>query len=161
MAMPLPPFHINMHNPECIERHTLKQVDSAGRGAGEPAEIFNRFLGLSGMVLQYASKPVRELWLEVMMLAWRNMKEADLPRLLISMYSKAVAQERLALSEQQTLAEMALQYVSEEQVRPMVCPFDCGPFCRRIRLWFDQMFVSKSGATAAAHSMFVCHLGPS
>lgn len=116
MAMPLPPFHINMHNPECIERNTLKQVEAAGRGAGEPAEIFNRFLGLSGMVLQYAAKPVRELWLEELMVAWRAMKEADLPRLLVSMFSKAVLQERLSAKEQSRLAQLALQYVSEEQV---------------------------------------------
>lgn len=116
MAMPLPPFHVNMHNPECIERNTLKHVDAVGRGAGEPAEIFNRYLGLSGMVLQYASKPVRELWLEVMMLAWRSKKEADLPRLLVSMHSKAVLQERLSLEEQSQLAGLALQYVSQEEV---------------------------------------------
>eukprot|EP00878_Enallax_costatus_P029652 GHUV01032192.1.p1 GENE.GHUV01032192.1~~GHUV01032192.1.p1 ORF type:complete len:557 (+),score=190.43 GHUV01032192.1:1035-2705(+) len=142
MAMPLPPFHINMHNPDCIERHTLKQVDAAGRGAGEPAEVSNRFLGLSGMVLQYASKPVRELWLEVMMLAWRNMKEADLPRLLVSMYSKAVAQERLGLAEQQELTELALQFVSEEQVEQMLLPPPpvTGPSSSAIQLtWRAEM----------------------
>lgn len=116
MAMPLPPFHVNMHNPECIERNTLKQVDAAGRGAGEPAEIFNRFFGLGGMVLQYASKPVRELWLEVMMQAWRLMKEADLPRLLVSMHSKATMQKQLSQQEQSQLEQIAREHVSDEEV---------------------------------------------
>lgn len=117
MAMPLPPFHINMHNPDCIERNTPKQVLAAGRGAGEPPEVFNRYLGLSGMVLQYASKPVRELWLEVMMMAWRRMKEADLPRLLHGMYNKAVLQERVCLTEQSELVKLALEHASHEEVR--------------------------------------------
>ncbi|WIA23666.1 hypothetical protein OEZ85_000367 [Tetradesmus obliquus] len=70
MALPLPPFHIKMHSADCAERNSMKTVDGAGRGSGEMHEVCNRYLGQSGQPLQYAAKPIRELWLEALMLAW-------------------------------------------------------------------------------------------
>jgi hypothetical protein len=118
MPLPLPPFHIKMHSASCAERNSLKCVDGAGRGCGEPHEICNRFLGQSGMTLQYAAKPVRELWLELQMLAWQRKKEIDLAPLLVRMWMRATAQWQLSLTEQAQLAEQALKLgATEEQVR--------------------------------------------
>jgi len=60
----------------------------------------NRFLGLAGVVLQYATLASRALWLEVLFRRWNIRKLRDLPRLLVSSGCRAVAR-RARLSEQQ------------------------------------------------------------
>jgi hypothetical protein len=118
MHMPLPPFHINMHSAECAEENSLKRIAGAGRGNGEPTEIFNRFLGLSGAVLQYAAKAVRETWLEVQMLEWTRKKEADLPGLLVRMLLRARVEEAVYVQQMQQLEAEARRHFSEEWVSP-------------------------------------------
>jgi hypothetical protein len=125
MRLPLPPFHVNMHSAECAERNSLKRIAGAGRGNGEPTEIFNRYLGLSGAVLQYAALHVRELWLEVQMLEWERMKEEDLAALLVRMLRRAQAQEAVYLEQQQRLLADARQKFSEEQVSTTVSAEAC------------------------------------
>lgn len=118
MALPLPPFHIKMHSADCAERNSMKTVDGAGRGSGEMHEVCNRYLGQSGQPLQYAAKPIRELWLEALMLAWQRKKEADLAALLVRMWLRATAQLQLSSEEQVQLAERALELgVTMDEVR--------------------------------------------
>lgn len=105
MHMPLPPFHKYMHSAECAASHALELVAAAGLGCGEPTEVLNKYLGIAGTVLQYASKPVRALWLEVLLLAWRLKKEQDLPSLLWRMSCKALAQYQMYGREQEELFE--------------------------------------------------------
>lgn len=116
MQLPLPPFHINMHSAECAERNSLKRIAGAGRGNGEPTEIFNRYLGLCGAVLQYAAHLVRQIWLEVQMLEWERMKEEDLPGLLVRMLRRAQAEEAVYLEQQQRLLAEARLHFSEDLV---------------------------------------------
>jgi hypothetical protein len=70
MAMPLPPFHAHMHMAACQAQNTLSRVPAGGTGIGEPTEQINRFLGLAGVVLQYATLSARALWLEVLFRRW-------------------------------------------------------------------------------------------
>lgn len=109
MGLPLPPFHIKAHKAECAERNCIQRIPAAGRGHGETTEVFNKFLGLCGMVLQYAAPVIRELWLEVQMRAWRSKKEQDLAPLVVRMWLRASAQEAVYMEEQQQLAQKAMQ----------------------------------------------------
>ncbi|WIA40653.1 hypothetical protein OEZ86_013989 [Tetradesmus obliquus] len=100
MQMPVPPFHIHMHMAACQAMNALSRVPAGGTGIGEPTEQMNRFLGLAGVVLQYATLASRALWLEVLFRRWNIRKLRDLPRLLVSSGCRAVAR-RARLSEQQ------------------------------------------------------------
>lgn len=121
MPMPLPPFHSHMHSPECAEQNSLKRIAGAGRGNGEPTEIFNRFLGMIGPVLQYASKHVRVTWLSVQIQEWRRKKEEDLPALLVRMLSRARVELAVYLGQQEQLLEEARKCFPEERVSIALC----------------------------------------
>jgi hypothetical protein len=108
MAMPLPPFHAHMHMAACQAKNSLSRVPAGGTGIGEPTEQMNRFLGLAGVVLQYATLAARALWLEVLFRRWNLRKKRDLPRLLVASGYRAVAR-KAQLAEQQTdLARQAM-----------------------------------------------------
>lgn len=117
LETPLPPFHRHMHSIACSSRHALELIPAAGMGCGEPTEVLNRFLGVAGSVLQYAAKAVRAVWVEVLLLAWRQKKELDLPALLWRMFFKAWAQHQAYCLENAQLFQSALSAgVPSEQV---------------------------------------------
>lgn len=107
LHMPLPPFHKYMHSAACAAQHALELLPAAGLGAGEPTEVLNRYLGIAGTVLQYATKAVRAVWLEVLLLSWRLKKENDLPMLLWRMWCKARVQQASYGDEQEQLWDQA------------------------------------------------------
>lgn len=51
----------------------------------------NRYLGIAGVVLQYAALANRALWLEELFCRWNLRKQADLPRLLVTAGYRATA----------------------------------------------------------------------
>jgi hypothetical protein len=102
------PFHLPMHTPDCQARNSILVVPGGGMGPGEPNEVFNKVVGTAGPVLQYAAKPVRNLWLEVQILAWQRQKLLDLPDLLQRMLVKAVGRKQEVLAEQRQFKDLAL-----------------------------------------------------
>lgn len=106
---PLPPFHKYMHSSACAARHAMELLPAAGLGVGEPTEVLNRYIGIAGTVLQYASKAVRAVWLEVLLLAWQDKKEQDLPMLLWRMWCKACVQQTTYHKEQKQLGREAMR----------------------------------------------------
>jgi hypothetical protein len=108
LHMPLPPFHRYMHSAACAAQHALDLLPAAGIGVGEPTEVLNRYLGIAGTVLQYATRAVRAVWLEVLLQAWQLKKENDLPKLLWRMWCKARVQQSTSSAEQAQLWKQAL-----------------------------------------------------
>lgn len=107
MALPLPPFHAHMHMAACQAKNSLSRVPAGGTGIGEPTEQMNRFLGLAGVVLQYATLSARALWLEVLFRRWNLRKWRDLPRLLESSGYRAAARKARLTEQQCDLAKQA------------------------------------------------------
>jgi hypothetical protein len=129
MAMPLPPFHAHMHTAACQAKNTLSRVPAGGTGIGEPTEQMNRFLGLAGVVLQYATLSARALWLEVLFRRWNVHKARDLPRLLVSSGYRAAARKAQLTEKQTDLAKQALNAAA-------VLRLPCGAeFVTQVRLW--------------------------
>lgn len=116
MAMPLPPFHAHMHMAACQAKNTLSRVPAGGTGIGEPTEQMNRFLGLAGVVLQYATLAARALWLEVLFRRWNLRKWRDLPRLLVSSAFRAAARKAQLTEQQAALAGQAVAVAKAQQL---------------------------------------------
>jgi len=114
MQMPLPPFHAHMHMASCQAQNSLKQVPAGGTGIGEPTEQMNRFLGLSGVVLQYTTLSARALWLEVLFRQWNHLKWQDLPHLLVRSAFRTLARKE-QLSEQQTADFRRARDIAQQQ----------------------------------------------
>ena len=111
MAMPLPPFHVHMHTASCQAQNALNRVDGGGLGMGEPTEQMNRYLGIAGVVLQYAALANRALWLEVLFRRWNLRKQAGLPRLLVHAGYRAIARRQQQTQEKTERLKQAVQAV--------------------------------------------------
>jgi hypothetical protein len=122
MAMPLPSFHVHMHMAACQAKNSLSRVPAGGTGIGEPTEQMNRFLGLAGVVLQYATLSARALWLEVLFRRWNVRKWRDLPRLLESSGYRAAARKTQLTEQQGDLAKQAAAVAKGVQL-PIIAEF--------------------------------------
>ena len=107
MACPLPPFHVHMHQASCQAKNSLNLVPAGGTGIGEPTEQMNRYLGVAGVVLQYAALASRALWLETLFRNWNLRKSRDLPRLLVDSGFRAEALRQQLSKQQDNLAAQA------------------------------------------------------
>lgn len=108
LQCPLPPFHVHMHQASCQAKNSLNQVPAGGTGIGEPTEQMNRYMGLAGVVLQYATLAGRTLWMETMFRHWNKRKQQDLPRLLVDSGCRALTQRKQLQERQADLAEQAM-----------------------------------------------------
>ncbi|KAF6262414.1 hypothetical protein COO60DRAFT_1624964 [Scenedesmus sp. NREL 46B-D3] len=136
MAMPLPSGSHSM--PTCTWQHakaknSLSRVPAGGTGIGEPTEQMNWFLGLAGVVLQYATLSARALWLEVLFRRWNVRKWRDLPRLLESSGYRAAARKTQLTEQQGDLAKQAaavakgVQLPINAEFLQMVTSWGCCP----------------------------------
>lgn len=113
LQCPLPPFHVHMHQATCQAKNSLNLVNAGGTGVGEPTEQMNRYLGLAGVVLQYATLAGRALWLEALFEHWNKRKRQDLPRLLVESGCRALTQRKQQSERQAELARQAFRRARE------------------------------------------------
>lgn len=118
MRFPNPPWHHYAHSAACQAANSSRDMEGAGRGAGEPPEAAWSFMGMLGKILQYRSLASRADFLERLRAVWNKEKGNRLPSLLVKMHKRAHEQVHSAEQEERSVAERALQMdINLDQVR--------------------------------------------
>lgn len=81
-------------------------MEGAGRGFGEPNEIFNAYVGPCGGTTQYMSPVHRQARLERVFLHYTDQKIASLPQQLMDMAARAQVQLSTASQDMLTVKDM-------------------------------------------------------
>lgn len=99
MRYPVPVFHIMAHNARCQAVNTSRNMQGAGRGAGEPTETAWSLLRHWGALTSIMSHAKRDLTLETMAMVYNSSKESSLLHLLVRRFYLAVSHAQQAMDE--------------------------------------------------------------
>ena len=125
MRFPLPVWHHFAHNALCQAMNSYRQMEDAGRGAGEPTEMAWSIFQRLGLILQYCSLALRAHTLEIKAREYNAQKEAGLLVLIVRSFYRAISHmERAEQEKEAALAAMTeilgSRQVSEEKLAAAV-----------------------------------------
>ena len=103
----------------CKKKHNALKMEGAGRGVGEPNEIFNAFVGPKGDTTQYMTPVHRQGTLERLFMQYTDNKLAHLPQQLLDWEERANLQLDDAAQTIKVLMETMEQGfgLADEEVR--------------------------------------------